>query len=69
MATVKIQHRRGSYTDYDPSKVLPGELVVTQSNDPNASDGKGIYIGTTGGDVKQLATMQDMQSADLFQYL
>lgn len=59
---VKIQHRRGSYNDYDPTKVLPGELVVTQSDDPNSDDGKAIYIGTTSGDVKQLATHDDIEA-------
>ena len=43
---VKIQHRRGAYADYDPTKVLPGELVVVQSDDPATDDGKSIYIGT-----------------------
>lgn len=62
MAIVKIQHRRGNYADYDPSKVLPGELVVTQADDPNSTDGEAVYIATTAGNVKQLATMQDMQS-------
>lgn len=59
---VKIQHRRGSYTDYDPSKVLPGELVVTQSDDPNSSDGEAVYIGTKAGKVKQLATSVELDS-------
>ena len=62
MAIVKIQHRRGNYADYDPSKVLPGELVVTQADDPNSSDGKAVYIGTTSGDVKQLATVDELHS-------
>lgn len=59
---VKIQHRRGSYNDYDPSKVLPGELVVTQSDDPNSSDGEAVYIGTKAGKVKQLATSNELDS-------
>lgn len=62
MAIVKIQHRRGNYDDYDPSKVLPGEMVVTLANDPNAPDGRAAYIGTVSGHVKQLATVEDMES-------
>ena len=62
MAIVKIQHRRGNYADYDPSKVLPGEMVVTLANDPNASDGRAVYIGTVSGHVKQLATVEDMEA-------
>ena len=63
MATVKIQHRRGSYTDFDPSQLDSAEIAVTLSNDPNASDGKAIYVGVGSGNVKQLATVEDMESA------
>ena len=57
---VKIQHRRGAYADYDPTKVLPGELVVVQSDDPNTDDGKSIYIGTASGVIKRLATAEEI---------
>ena len=59
---VKIQHRRGAYAYYDPTKVLPGEMVVVQSDDPNSEDGKAIYIGTTAGDVKRLVTENELES-------
>lgn len=54
MAIVTIQHRRGEYADYDPSKVLPGELVVTQTGDPNTTDGEAAYIATRAGSVKRI---------------
>ena len=57
---VKIQHRRGAYADYDPTKVLPGELVVVQSDDPATDDGKSIYIGTASGIIKRLATAEEI---------
>lgn len=62
MAIVKIQHRRGAYTDYDPSKLLPGEMAVVQSGDPNSTDGKAVYIATAAGNVKRLATAEELQS-------
>ena len=59
---VKIQHRRGDYAYYDPTRVLPGELVVVQGNDPNSDDGKAIYICTVAGDVRRLITESDLES-------
>ena len=29
-----IQLRRGAYTNFNPSKLLPGEFAVVQNNDP-----------------------------------
>lgn len=58
-----IQLRRGAYTDYDPTKLLPGEVGVVQNGDPSTSDGEAIYIATKAGSVKQLATKDQMQSA------
>lgn len=59
---VKIQHRRGDYAHYDPTKVLPGELVVTQANDPNSDDGTAVYIATSAGNVKRLATHDEIMA-------
>jgi len=55
-----IQNRRGIYGKFDPSKMLPGEWAVVLSGDPNVSDGKAVYICFSAGDVKQIATVQDM---------
>ena len=59
---VKIQNRRGQYVDFDPSKLLPGEFAIVQTGDPNTADGKAIYIGVTAGNVKQIATLDELQS-------
>lgn len=56
-----IQNRRGSYTNFDPQKLKPGEWAIVQSNDPAATDGKTIYIAFSAGDVKRIATFEDMQ--------
>ena len=57
---VKIQNRRGGYSDYDPSKLLPGEFAVVQVDDPNTPDGKAVYIAITAGNVVRLATADEI---------
>ena len=51
-----IQNRRGDYANFDPQKMKPGEFAIVQSNDPNASDGKAVYICTQAGTVKRLVS-------------
>lgn len=55
-----IQNRRGVYKNFDPSKLLPGEWAIVLSGDPDARDGKAAYICFAAGDVKQIATVEDM---------
>lgn len=57
-----IQHRRGAYTNYDPTKMVPGEIAVVQSGDPASTDGKAIYIAITAGNVKRIALYDEMQN-------
>ena len=56
-----IQNRRGSYVDFVPSRLVPGEFAVVQSNDPNASDGKALYLCISSGVVKRIATTDDIR--------
>ena len=58
-----IQNRRGNYSDFDPTKLLPGEFAVVQTDDPNSSNGKAIYIAFAAGSVVRLSTVDDMTSA------
>ena len=60
-----IQNRRGSFADYDPSKLKPGEYAIVQSGDPNSSDGRAVYICLSAGNVKQLASMDELKSYNL----
>lgn len=55
-----IQHRRGSYNNFDPSRLLPGEWAIVTSDDDNVPDGKAVYICFASGDVKRLTTAEDM---------
>ena len=59
-----IQNRRGKYGDFDPTKMRPGEFAVVQTNDPNVTDGKAVYIAFAAGDVKRMATHDELHSYD-----
>lgn len=56
-----IQNRRGNYSDFDPEKMVPGEWATVLSGDSNAGDGKSIYHCFSAGNVKRMATYEDME--------
>lgn len=56
-----IQHRRGRYEDFDPGKLLPGEIAVVLSGDPASSSGRSIYVCFQAGTVKRFTTYEDFQ--------
>lgn len=56
-----IQNRRGSYKDFNPNKLQPGEWATVLNGDPNAKDGKSTYLGYGDGIVKRMATYEDME--------
>lgn len=56
-----IRHRRGNYTNFDPSKMVAGEIAVVQSGDPNTGSGKSMYIAPTAGAVKRVAFIDDIE--------
>ena len=55
-----IQMRRGKFTNFIPSKLLPGEYAVVQGDDPSVRDGRSVYMAFAAGVVKRLATYEDM---------
>lgn len=55
-----IQMRRGKFTSFLPSKLLPGEYAVVQGDDPSVRDGRSVYVAFAAGVVKRLATYEDM---------
>lgn len=55
-----IQMRRGAYVNFNPAKLMPGEWAVVVSGDSGAKDGKAAYICFAAGDVKRIATYEDM---------
>ena len=56
-----IQSRRGAYGDFAPNKMLPGEWASVLKDDPKAQDGKSVYMCFAAGDVKRMATYEDMK--------
>lgn len=57
-----IQLRRGAYADFDPAKMLPGEMAVVLSGDPAASAGRSVYVCFEAGVVKRFTTYEDFES-------
>lgn len=55
-----IKNRRGEYANFDPDKMLQGEWGITTSGDPNSADGKSVYMCFAAGNVKRMATYDDM---------
>lgn len=55
-----IQNRRGSYTNFDPAKMVAGEFAVVRDGDPNSSTGRSVYLCFEPGIVKRLADYEDI---------
>lgn len=56
-----IVMRQGEYKDLIPSKMLSGEWAVVLADDPIVPDGKSVFIAFAAGDVKRMATYEDMK--------
>ena len=55
-----ITMRHGPYSKFDPQKLRTAETAAVTEGDPHASDGKAIYQCFSPGDVKRMATYEDM---------
>ena len=55
-----ITMRHGPYNKFDPQKLRTAETAVVTEGDPHASDGKAFYQCFSPGDVKRMATYEDM---------
>ena len=51
-----IQNRRGIYGDFDPDKMLPGEIAVVTEGDPNTETGARVYVCIKPGQVVPVTT-------------
>lgn len=51
-----IQNRRGRYKDFDPDKMIPGEIAVVTEGDPNTGTGERVYVCIKPGQVVPLIT-------------
>lgn len=54
-----IQHRRGEFINFDPSRLLPGEWAIVLSGDTSTGDGQAVYICFSPGRVKRVAFQED----------
>ena len=45
--TATIQHRRGSLEDFNPEKLMPGEIAVI-------TDERSVYMGFPGGEAEKI---------------
>lgn len=52
--------RRGEYSKFDAESMLPGEWAVVLSGDSSSIDGKAVYICTSAGVTKRMATIDDL---------
>ena len=57
-----ITIRRGTYADFVPSKLQPGEFADVQSGDPNTTDGKALYICLASGNVVRIASFSEIDA-------
>lgn len=55
-----IQLRQGAYADFAPTKMVPAEVGIVTSGDPNTDDGKAAYVAFSSGNVKRIATVDDI---------
>lgn len=57
-----IQNRRGAFADFDPAKMVPGELAVVLSGDPASDTGRTLYICFAPGVVKRIVSYEDFET-------
>ena len=55
-----IQLKRGSYDQFDPTALLPGEMAVVTSGDPNTTSGHALYVCLATGDVQRIPTAAEV---------
>lgn len=61
MSTVIIQNRRGVYSAFDPTRLMPGEFAVVQSGDLTTDSGMSIYLCISAGHVLRIVTSEELQ--------
>jgi len=55
-----IQLRRGVYADFQPAKMVAGEVAVVTSGDPSTITGKAIYVCYAPGVVQRFVTDEEV---------
>ena len=55
-----IQMRRGIYSKFDPDRMVAGEWAIVLSGAQDAANGQAAYVCFAPGQVKRVATVEDM---------
>lgn len=55
-----IQMRRGVYSKFDPDRMVAGEWAIVLSGAQDAANGQAAYVCFAPGQVKRVATVEDM---------
>lgn len=55
-----IQMRRGVYSKFDPNRMVAGEWAIVLSGAQDAANGQAAYVCFAPGQVKRVATVEDM---------
>lgn len=55
-----IQNRRGEYKDFNPSKLVPGEMAFVLSGDTTTQLGSGVYACFAPNNVQRLSTKEEV---------
>lgn len=58
-----IQMRRGQYAQFDPTRLVPGEIAVVLSGDGSTTDGRAVYVCVAAGSAKRLTTAEEFATA------
>ena len=56
--TATIQHRRGRLEDFNPEKLMPGEIAVI-------TDERSVYMGFPGGEAEKIVLEKDFTSESI----
>lgn len=59
-----IQNRRGAHSDFDPTKMVEGEIAVVKNGSPDTTDGKAFYVSFGTGSAKRIPTADEVIAHD-----
>lgn len=57
-----ITIRRGTYADFVPSKLQPGEFADVTEGDPNTASGRALYVCLASGNVVRVPNQEDLDA-------
>lgn len=55
------QVRKGKYSEFDKSKLLPGELALVTEGDPDGTNERALYACFGAGDVRRMVDADEVK--------